>query len=100
VRDAVLNPSSCQVLITAHAAEELTGFVTVHSTHQHIGKLHWLTVTPQWQRKGIGKTLTLTACRIATSELGYATMALKTETYRSAAISLYQNLGFHQVSTP
>lgn len=101
VRDAVLNPSSCQLLITARATEELIGFVTVHSSvHQHVGKLHWLTVIPERQGQGIGKMLTVTACRVACTELGYRTMILKTEIYRRAAISLYRNLGFREFSTP
>jgi ribosomal protein S18 acetylase RimI-like enzyme len=101
VREVVLTPSSCQLLITARTAEKLIGFATVHSTvHPNIGKLHWLAVVPEWQRKGIGTALTLTVCRIASTELKHETITLKTETYRSVAISLYRKLGFREIPTP
>jgi len=100
-REAVLTSSSCQLLIAARTTEKLTGFVTVHSTiRPNRGKLHWLTVTPQWRRKRVGTVLTLAACSIASTELKYETITLKTEKYRSAAISLYRKLGFREIPTP
>ena len=61
-----------------------------------IGRIHWLAVMPDSQRKGLGSALLSAACQLLL-RLGYRQAWLWTSTGRTAAINLYLRFGFEPV---
>ena len=62
-----------------------------------LGRLHWLAVSPDRQRHGIGAAL-ITAALERMRELGYRRAYLTTSAARLDALRLYERFGFRQVS--
>jgi ribosomal protein S18 acetylase RimI-like enzyme len=61
-----------------------------------LGRLHWLAVSPDRQRHGVGAAL-VTAALERMRELGYRRAYLTTSAARSDALRLYERFGFRQV---
>jgi ribosomal protein S18 acetylase RimI-like enzyme len=57
------------------------------------GRLHWVAVSPEHQRRGIGSFLTVTSCN-RLRDLGAESAYLTTGSENVAAIRLYLSLGF------
>ena len=64
---------------------------TEHKTWE--GRVHWVAVVPEHQRRGLGKYLTLAVCE-RLRELGARTAYLTTGADNLPAIRLYLGLGF------
>ena len=58
------------------------------------GRIHWLAVLPENQRKGLGKALLTFLCQKLKS-LGHDKVYLTTSTLRIQAINLYLGFGFY-----
>jgi ribosomal protein S18 acetylase RimI-like enzyme len=64
------------------------------------GRLHWVAVSPEHQRRGIGSYLSETACS-RLRELGSESAYLTTGSLNKAAVQLYLDLGFRpEVGSP
>ena len=57
------------------------------------GRVHWLAMMPEFQRRGLAKPLMTAICR-RLAELGHERVYLSTSTARPAAIGLYLRFGF------
>ena len=64
-----------------------------HDRGPEWGRVHWVAVVPQEQRKGLAKAMLSAVCR-RLGELGCDRAYLTTQTIRIAAIGLYLSLGF------
>ena len=60
---------------------------------QAYGRVHWVAVIPQMQRRGLGKALLTIVCN-RLRELGYQRAYLTTLSLRLAALNLYLHFGF------
>jgi ribosomal protein S18 acetylase RimI-like enzyme len=60
---------------------------------EKFGRVHWVAVAPEYQRRGLGKAILTAVCR-ALRELGHERAYLTTETVRLRAIGLYLKFGF------
>ena len=58
-----------------------------------IGRVHWVAVLPEHQRRGLGRALVVATLR-RLQELGYSSAYLTTGSENLPAIRLYQGLGF------
>ena len=58
-----------------------------------VGRLHYLAVHPDYQRKGLGTALCLLILEYFKNE-GKTSVTLKTEEFRDHAIRLYKSIGF------
>ncbi len=63
------------------------------------GRIHWVAVHPDYQRRGIAKALVATAMN-RMIELGHTQAYLMTSTGRTGAIRLYESFGFASEPTP
>jgi GNAT superfamily N-acetyltransferase len=57
------------------------------------GRVHWVAVLPEWQRRGIGRGLLVATCH-RLKELGHKKAFLTTSPVRLEALHLYVSLGF------
>jgi GNAT superfamily N-acetyltransferase len=64
-----------------------------HHDGREMGRLHWVAVLPQHQRKGVAAALCIQALHNL-SELGYREVMLGTMEKFQPAIQLYHRLGF------
>ena len=62
-----------------------------------IGKLHWLAVDKNHRQIGLGKCVVLLICQ-KMKTIGIEKCVLKTESFRTNAISLYEKLGFKMIN--
>ena len=74
-----------------------TGFAWYNDTHNKKATLHWLAVDSHHRKIGLGKFVVLSICR-KMQENGIQTCVLKTESYRTHAVALYNKLGFKVVN--
>jgi GNAT superfamily N-acetyltransferase len=64
------------------------------------GRVHWVAVLPEWERRGIGHRLLVATCH-RLKELGHKKAFLTTSPVRLEALHLYLSLGFFpRVSGP
>jgi ribosomal protein S18 acetylase RimI-like enzyme len=92
--ESLLSDRQCY-LIGADGAPvgTITGWTAGPERAADEGRVHWLAVVPEHQRRGLGKHLTLTACA-RLRELGADTAYLTTGSENLPAIRLYLGLGF------
>lgn len=57
------------------------------------GRVHWMAILPEFQRRGLGKALLAAVCR-RLRELGHDRAYLSTSSARVHAIKLYRQFGF------
>jgi GNAT superfamily N-acetyltransferase len=60
--------------------------------------VHWLAVLPTWRDRGVGRLL-MSVLESAAWDAGYRTLYLETHAAWTAAVRLYEALGYHR-STP
>jgi len=60
---------------------------------QRYGRVHWVAIHPDWQRRGLAKPLMTRVCLLL-QELGHDNAYLVTSTARLNAINLYLHFGF------
>ena len=70
-----------------------TVFAWQDKLNTSVGRLHWLAVLPEYQRRGLGRALTLCVLKYH-KEHGKMSVSLITEVYRNTAIKLYEEVGF------
>lgn len=63
------------------------------------GRVHWVAVLPEWQRKGVGRALLIAACH-RLRELGHSKAFLTTAPVRTEALRLYRSIGFNTRQDP
>lgn len=56
-------------------------------------QVHWVGVVPQYQKKGLGRSLVKLVLRHHRDK-GWKSAYLVTETFRKDAIALYESMGF------
>ncbi|SFC25567.1 mycothiol synthase [Streptomyces aidingensis] len=80
--------------------EELLGFhwTKVHSA-EGLGEIYVLGIAPQAQGLGLGRALTLTGLRYLARDRGIATGMLYVDADNTAAVRLYEGLGFRTHET-
>ena len=79
--------------ITTRSEFCATGFGWYDDKEKKIGKLHWLAVDPKHRHIGLGKCVVLLICQ-KMKNTGIEKCILKTESFRTNAISLYKKIGF------
>ena len=84
-------------LLLARINGELVGCVAIRSQSGDICEMKRLYVKPQYRRAGLGKRLADTAIHSA-QKLGYSRMVLDTLASMTEAQSLYESLGFREVT--
>ena len=60
---------------------------------ERIGRVHWVAVVPEFQKRGLGKAMMSFCCR-RLKELGHRQAFLSTSSVRIPAIKLYLQFGF------
>ena len=63
-----------------------------------IGRVHWVAIVPEFQGRGLGKSVLSFCCR-RLRELGYRQAFLSTNSARIPAINLYISFGFEPLAT-
>ena len=70
-----------------------TGWLPQADRPRALGRVHWIAVDPDYQRKGIGAGLVSELC-LRLKARGYVGAYLRTGAANEPAISLYRSLGF------
>ena len=83
--------------ITTRSEFCATGFGWYEDKEKKIGKLHWLAVDKNHRQIGLGKYVVLLICQ-KMKTIGIEKCVLKTESFRTNAISLYEKLGFKMIN--
>jgi len=83
-------------IILAKDKESVVGCVAIRRINEREGELKRMYVAPEYQNKGLGKTL-LQKALILARECNYEKVKLDTLNYMSAAIHLYQQAGFYEI---
>ena len=78
---------------TGKAVATATAWAENHGPFSGFGQLHWVAVVPELQNRGVGKMIVTVACQRLLA-LGYRRAFLVTDTFRPAAIHLYEKFGF------
>lgn len=89
-------PSGCLLLAREGAA--IVGCVAVRRREQEICEMKRLYIRPEQRGRGFGRALAVTALARA-RELGYRSMVLDTLPSMTEAQSLYQSLGFREITS-
>lgn len=84
-------------LLLALVNRDWVGCVAIRSQSADICEMKRLYVKPQYRRAGLGKRLVETAIHSA-QKLGYSRMVLDTLASMTAAQSLYESLGFQEIT--
>tara|TARA_B100001123_G_scaffold447594_1_gene605639 strand:+ start:1401 stop:1859 length:459 start_codon:yes stop_codon:yes gene_type:complete len=98
LREAFLATSRSSVLIIRDSFGKATGFAIVGFGHT-ISYLQRVAVHPDWQRKGMGRSLVRVAARKA-REAGSKIMLLNTQIDNTPGIQLYKSEGYVQLLNP
>jgi len=88
-------PRGC--LLLARIDRELGGCIAIRKRDTDICEMKRLYVRPQYRRVGLGRHLAETAIRFA-QKLGYSRMVLDTLPSMAEAQSLYESLGFQEIT--
>lgn len=84
-------------LLIAHKDSPRIAVATAHAYHSsedgEQGRVHWVAVVPEHQRRGLARALVLMTMRHHQKQ-GRTSLFLTTESFRTPAISLYLQLGF------
>lgn len=92
--EAVLRERQCYLLNSQRQAIGTgTAWFEQDFDGRPIGRIHWLAVTPDYQRRGLGKALMTRLCH-RLRDLGHQRAYLLTSTARIPAIKLYLRFGF------
>ena len=85
-------------LITARSETVATAFAwTDRIDEKEVGIVHWVAVAPESQRSGIGRAVVELVLRNL-CDRGFKRALVRTESYRTDAISMYCSIGFRRVS--
>lgn len=79
--------------VTGLAVGTVTAWFDDNYYGEKWGRIHWLAVLRQYQRRGLGRALVSRACRVLLA-LGHSRAYLATQAGRIGAIKLYLELGF------
>lgn len=60
--DAQLSPDTALLAIDADHPDTVVGFVTVRFEREDEGRITWMGVDPDWQRRGVGRALIAAVC--------------------------------------
>jgi GNAT superfamily N-acetyltransferase len=78
------------------AEAQITGTITLAMRGDQsaaVPVIHWLAVLPAWRRRGIGRLL-VSALEAHAWDAGYRRVYLETHTAWTAAVELYEKLGY------
>ena len=94
IKSALLRERQCYLLSpTGEVIGTGTAWFNDNFEGGRWGRVHWMAVLPEFQGRGLGKSLLSAICR-RLRELGHERAYLTTSTARVAAIGLYLRFGF------
>ena len=76
------------------SAGMIIGVAALQIESEKTGRLHWVYVLPEYQRRGIGTTL-ITHLEKKAREIGLKKMRLRTIEKAEQAVNFYKKLGYH-----
>lgn len=83
-------------LLLGEYDNKIAGCACLRNIGENIGEVKRMYVRPEFQRKGIGRSLLLAIINEA-SHIGYSKLRLDTAPFTKAALSLYRSLGFYDI---
>ncbi|OUL28042.1 GNAT family N-acetyltransferase [Nostoc sp. T09] len=83
-------------LLLGEYDNKIAGCACLRNIGANIGEIKRMYVRPEFQRKGIGRSLLIAIINEA-SHIGYAKLRLDTAPFTKAALSLYRSLGFYEI---
>ncbi|MDZ7956404.1 MAG: GNAT family N-acetyltransferase [Aulosira sp. DedQUE10] len=83
-------------LLLGEYDNKIAGCACLRKIGENIGEVKRMYVKPEFQRKGIGRSLLLAIIQKAT-HIGYLKLRLDTAPFTKAALALYCSLGFYDI---
>ncbi|MBW4563169.1 MAG: GNAT family N-acetyltransferase [Mojavia pulchra JT2-VF2] len=83
-------------LLLGEYNHKIAGCACLRNISDNIGEVKRMYVRPEFQRKGIGKSLLIALINEA-SHIDYAKLRLDTAPFTKAALSFYHSLGFYNI---
>src|ERR1700728_1327263 len=98
IESAYMHKDGNNIWVAENEAGAVVGMIGVQHHDQGLGQVRRLRVATDYRRRGIGKALLETAITFC-KENQYLKVALDTFTERSAAVEMFQKLGFRHGDT-